>query len=284
MTEIVLDLLEAAFSLWNSMIGFAMKLLVQSPETFSAGKPWELIERIEPVFIAIGCNLTSILFLAGWANESLSFKEELRPENMLRMFLRLSITEALVVYSMPMIRVLFYSVGLLIKFIASDSSYQLAVTKEQENMIKDAEFWEGMILCIFLLIFIAFVFFACFFIVYTMFFRFLRILAMIPYGAVALSAYAGSGRITDVMVSYIKNLAAVLLEGISIVLSIEISNLFMMYGIQETVIKNLPSNFFTELTITKVLIQLLLNLFTIFFTVGAVKSARDWTGRMLGLG
>jgi len=279
MAESILNLLEFAFRLWNGMTKFALELLVQAPEEFSGGKPWELIKNLEPVFVAIGGSLTAVFFLAGWANESLSFKDDMRVENILRMFLRLSITEALVTYSMQIIQVLFRSVGVLVSYIGMDGSYELGVTEEQKEIIKQVGFFDGFLAFLVFVVLFLLVLACGFFLVYAVFFRFLRTLVMVPYGAVAMSTYAGSGRITDVMVSYLKSLASVLLEGVSIVLSIEISNLFMMYGMTSDVMQiasDLPA-------FLQVIIQLILDGCTILLTVGAVKSAKDWTGRMFGL-
>ena len=55
----ILDLLNVIFAFWNNQVSLVFALLGQSPTAFKDGKPWDVIEGLEPVFGTICRNQTS---------------------------------------------------------------------------------------------------------------------------------------------------------------------------------------------------------------------------------
>lgn len=53
----ILDLLNVIFAFWNNQVSLVFALLGQSPTAFKDGKPWDVIEGLEPVFVAVGSSL-----------------------------------------------------------------------------------------------------------------------------------------------------------------------------------------------------------------------------------
>ena len=45
----ILDLLNVIFAFWNNQVSLVFALLGQSPTAFKDGKPWDVIEGLEPV-------------------------------------------------------------------------------------------------------------------------------------------------------------------------------------------------------------------------------------------
>ena len=68
-------------------------MLGQSPTTFKGGSPWAAIEKINPVFVAVGSSLVVLFFVIGFCAESVDIKEDMRFETILRMLIRVGIAE-----------------------------------------------------------------------------------------------------------------------------------------------------------------------------------------------
>lgn len=64
--EAILALLEIVFGFWNSQVTLVFELLGQSPVGFKGGGPWGLVERVEPLFVALGSNLVVLFFVIGF--------------------------------------------------------------------------------------------------------------------------------------------------------------------------------------------------------------------------
>ena len=77
---VILDMLLMVFEAWNSMVDIVFGLLMASPENFKDGGPWQIIEEINPIFVAVGSSLVVIFFVIGFCSESIDVKEEMRLE------------------------------------------------------------------------------------------------------------------------------------------------------------------------------------------------------------
>ena len=57
---VICDLLISVFEAWNSLVDVVFGLLIASPEEFKDGGPWQIIEEINPIFVAVGSSLVVI--------------------------------------------------------------------------------------------------------------------------------------------------------------------------------------------------------------------------------
>ena len=80
----ILALLEIVFGFWNYEISLVFEMLGQSPVTFKGGGPWAAIQRVEPIFVAVGSSLVVLFFVIGFCSESVDVKDEMRFENMIQ--------------------------------------------------------------------------------------------------------------------------------------------------------------------------------------------------------
>ena len=71
---VILDLLEMVFGFWNNQEQLVFALLQESPTQFKDGGPWEVIESINPIFVAVGSSLVVLFFVIGFCSESVDVK------------------------------------------------------------------------------------------------------------------------------------------------------------------------------------------------------------------
>ena len=275
MGEVILDWLNLVFGFWNNQVGLIFDLLGQSPTAFKGGQPWAIIERIEPIFISVGCSLVVLFFVMGFCAESINVRDEMRFENILRMLMRLGIAEWLVVNNITFMKAFFRSVGNLVGLLGNTSGTDLSVAAEQAEIIKGLGFGQSLLFLI-IAVLLSFIIVVCgFFMLYTVYFRFLRIMLVVPFGALAYSTLGSSQGISQTATAYTKHFISVTLEAVTMVIAILICNVFINAG--------LPAFTGDYADWAKVLIYLCEMTFTVAITTGAVKGAQTLTSKMMGL-
>ena len=88
----ILALLEMVFGFWNNQVSLVFAMLGQSPTAFKGGGPWSAIEKINPLFVAVGSSLVVLFFVIGFCAESVDIKEDMRFETILIMLIRVGIS------------------------------------------------------------------------------------------------------------------------------------------------------------------------------------------------
>lgn len=273
--EVILDWLNMVFGFWNNQIGMIFSLLGESPITFKGGTAWEIVERVEPVFVSVGCSLVVLFFVIGFCAESINVRDEMRFENVLRMLIRLGIAEWLVVNNMTFMKSFFQMTGNLVRLLGTSTTTELVIAPEQAEIIRNLGFGQSILFLI-LAVLLSFIIVVCgFFMLYTVYFRFLRIMLVVPFGALAYATLGSSQGISQTALQYTKYFISVVLESVTMILAILICNAFINAG--------LPSFTGTYADWTKVLMYLGEMTFTVAVTTGAVKGAQSLTARMLGL-
>lgn len=273
--EVILDWLNMVFGFWNNQIGMIFSLLSESPTTFKGGAAWAIIERVEPIFISVGCSLVVLFFVIGFCAESINIRDEMRFENILRMLIRLGISEWLVVNNITFMKAFFQSIGNLVGLLGTSTSSELTIATEQAEIIKNLGFGQSILFLI-LAVLLSFIIIVCgFFMLYTVYFRFLRIMLVVPFGALAYSTLGSSQGISQTSLQYTKYFISVVLESVTMVLAILVCNAFISAG--------LPAFTGDYAEWAQVLMYLGEMTFTVAITTGAVKGAQTLTSRMLGL-
>lgn len=273
--EVILDWLNMVFGFWNNQISMIFSLLGQSPLTFKGGTAWAVVERVEPIFISVGCSLVVLFFVIGFCAESINIRDEMRFENILRMLMRLCIAEWLVVNNITFMKAFFQMVGNLVGLLGTSTTTELVIATEQAEIIQNLGFGQSILFLI-LSVLLSFIIVVCgFFMLYTVYFRFLRIMLVVPFGALAYATIGSSQGISQTALQYTKYFISVVLEAVTMILAILICNAFINAG--------LPSFTGEYADWTKVLMYLGEMTFTVAVTTGAVKGAQSLTARMLGL-
>ena len=172
----ILALLEMVFGFWNKQISLVFALLGQSPESFKGGGPWAAIEKINPVFVAVGSSLVVLFFVIGFCAESVDIKEDMRFETILRMLIRVGIAEWFVANNVTVMKAFFTTIGNIVNTMTPGSISTLKIDKAQADIIKDLEFGESLVMLIIASLLAVVIIICGFFIVYTVYFRFLKLL------------------------------------------------------------------------------------------------------------
>lgn len=271
----ILSLLEVVFEFWNFQVGLVFELLGESPDIFKGGTPWKLIMGIEPLFVAVGSSLVVLFFIMGFCAESISIREEMRFEVIVRMLLRISIAEWLVANNLMILKAFFTSIGNLVKRLGMTNIAAVSISETEADIIKNLDFAPSLIFMI-LTVFLSLIIIICsFFLLYTVYFRILRILVIIPFATIAFSTLAGNRAVSSTCVHYFKYFLSVVIEAVTMTLGILVCNSFIQGG--------LPAFTGNFADWAKTLIYLAEITFTISLTVGAVKGAQNLTSKVLGL-
>ncbi|NMC60791.1 MAG: hypothetical protein GYA51_15615 [Candidatus Methanofastidiosa archaeon] len=271
----ILALLQMVFGFWNSQISLVFSMLGQSPVDFKGGGPWSVIDGIEPIFVAVGSSLVVLFFVIGFCSESVDVREEMRFEVILRMLIRLGLSEWFVANNVTIMKMFFTSIGNLVNLLSAGNTMTLTIDSTQADIIKNLGFGASLVMLI-LTAFLSIIIIICgFFIIYTVYFRFLKILIIVPLGAIAFSTMGGNRTISNTVVTYCKYFLSVVFEAVTMALAIIICNAFVNAG--------LPSFTGSYADWAQTLIYLCEMTFTIAMTVGSVKGAQSLTSKAFGL-
>lgn len=273
--ETILALLEMVFAFWNNQVSLVFAMLGQSPTEFKGGGPWNAIAAVQPIFVAVGCSLVVLFFVIGFCSESVDVREEMRFEVILRMLIRLAISEWFVINSMTIMKAFFTSIGNWVKTLSSGSSATLKINSAEAEVIKNLGFGESLLMLILASLLAIIIIICGFFLIYTVYFRFLRLLIIVPIGAVAFSTMSGNRTVSHTAVTYCRYFLAVCFEAVTMALAIIVCNAFINAG--------LPTFTSTYAEWTKTLIYLCEMTFAIALTVGSVKGAQNLTSKVFGL-
>ena len=273
--ETILALLEMVFAFWNNQVSLVFAMLGQTPAEFKGGGPWNAIMSVQPIFVAVGSSLVVLFFVIGFCSESVDVREEMRFEVILRMLIRLAISEWFVINSITIMKAFFTSIGNWVKTLSSGSSATLKINGTEAEVIKNLGFGEGLLMLILASLLAIIIIICGFFLIYTVYFRFLRLLVIVPLGAVAFSTMSGNRTVSHTMVTYCRYFLAVCFEAVTMALAIIVCNAFINAG--------LPTFTSNYADWTKTLIYLCEMTFAIALTVGSVKGAQNLTSKVFGL-
>lgn len=271
----ILALLEIVFGFWNNQVSLVFAMLGQSPISFKGGGPWQVVERIEPIFVGVGSSLVVLFFVIGFCSESVDVREEMRFEVILRMLIRLGIAEWLVANNVTIMKAVFSTIGNLVNALSVGQYTTVSIDSAQAEVIKGLGFGESLIMLILAALLSVIVIICGFFMIYTVYFRFLKLLVIVPMGAIAFSTLAGNRNVAHTATSYAKHFLSVVFEAVTMALAIIICNAFISAG--------LPSFTGGYVDWAKTLIYLCEMTFTVALTVGSVKGAQSLTSKALGL-
>jgi hypothetical protein len=271
----ILTLLETAFGLWNDQVNTAVSILKQSPTEFKGGGPWQLVEKINPIFVALGSSLVVLFFVIGFCAESVDIREEMRLEVILRMLIRVGLAEWLVANNLTIMKTIFKSVGALVELIGIKEMEPLVIAESHKKVIRNLDFGESVIFLVIGVLLVAVALICGFFMLYTVYFRFLRIMVIAPLGALAFATTSGNRNVAHTALTYGRHVLGVILESVFMVLAMMVCNSFISSG--------LPGFTGNYADWAKTLIYLCEMVFSIALTVGAVKGSQQLVGKALGL-
>ena len=273
----VLENLEHALDTWNGKLAEIWRLISESPETFKGGGIWNVMVNINGALKAIGYALLVLFFLMGIMRQFNSFQELKRPEQALKVFIRIVLAKAAVTWGLDLMLAMFTIVqGSISKImIASGITGQGGAYLPQSmiDTIESCGFWESIPLWAGTLIGSLLVWILSFIMILTVYGRFFKLYIYVAIAPVPMSTFAGE-ETSHIGKAFLKSFAAVCLEGAIIVLACIIYSLFAASP---------PSVAAGASAVTQVWTYIGELLFNMLVLVGTIKLSDRVVREMMGL-
>lgn len=247
--------IQSGIDTWNAAIETVLDLLVISPVDFQEGVAWAYIDKIYPYMAIIAGSLLAVVMLYRMCKETMDIRQELGINALIKMFCTFIISEAVVLNSMYITKLLFRIAGGFVTVFGTVGYEPLTASAVLEET--ELGLLEGIVA---LLVCLAF-YIMSFLIIYTVFFRFFKIYLIVPLSVIAYSLLAGGQELTRSGLAYLKTLVTYTFEIVLIVLAINIGNRLGSVG--------------SLVLADNIVWQMLCPLFTVGLVVGAAMKAED---------
>lgn len=221
--------IQNALDTWNDKLSEIWELLTLSPKEFKDGTIWEVIKDINGAMQAIGYSLLVLFFAAGVIKTCGSFTEIKKPEHAFKLFIRFAVSKGVITYGRKLMLALYdIAQGVISKIMDTAGIEETEKTKLPKKMIEtieDVGFVDSIPLWAVTLIGSLFITILSFILIMTVYGRFFKLYMYTALAPVPLSAFAGEPT-QNIGKGFLKNYAAVCLEGAVILLACVIFSLF----------------------------------------------------------
>ena len=268
---------------FSGFINSAITVLQKSPSEWNSDG-WEFIlQNVNTVFIAFGCQLVVLFFLIGFLAESIDPRQDIRFETMIKALFKILLAEFLVCNSASIVTGLFQLVTSLTSGVTTNK-YQVPTWKIVDGQGTILDF--DTLLQSLGLVDLCFVLLAAFLymivmigagavVAYTAYMRFFKIMAIVPYGSLASATVSGNHTLNHTVMQFYKYVLSVVLEAVTIIVAIGLYTAIMGGTQFEVIVANEENQYILYAFINRALAALLL--------VGVVKGSGTLTQRVLGL-
>lgn len=222
--------LENSLTTWNDKLSEIWLLLTQSPTEFKGGAIWDIIVNIHGALQAIGLALLVLFFVSGVVKTCGSFAEIKRPEQVLKLFIRFGIAQAIVTYGLELMMAVFKIVQGIISTIMNNSglgNLDMVSTLPSEivTAIEECGFLESVPLWAVTIIGGLFITVLSFIMIMSVYGRFFKIYMYTAIAPIPLATAAGEPT-QNIAKSFAKSYCVVCLEGAVIILACVIFSIF----------------------------------------------------------
>ena len=284
--------LEGAFGIWNKVLAIVWGMLEDTPETIAGGSVLSSVQNIiEPIFVGVGTSLVIIFFFWGWIKNSMDIHDDMRLENVLKLFMRVAFAEFLVINNFRIMGWFFQSIGAAVRIIGGGfgisvndkgemTSGTLGANLDIQKMdtFKEAiknEFWFGLL--VFLVSLVAYLVIAALsvMLVLAVYSRFIKLFVVLPLGTLAFSTFAGDRETAHSSSAYFRYILGLALEAVAIGIALIVSGLLINSDIL-MLSKGATGISYILLYLFQICLQL-------GITVGTVRGAHELVSRTLGV-
>ena len=222
--------LENSLTTWNDKLSEIWLLVTQSPTEFKGGAIWDIIVNIHGALQAIGLALLVLFFVSGVVKTCGSFAEIKRPEQVLKLFIRFGIAQAIVTYGLELMMAVFKIVQGVISTIMNNSglgNLDMVSTLPSEiiTAIEECGFLESVPLWAVTIIGGLFITVLSFIMIMSVYGRFFKIYMYTAIAPIPLATAAGEPT-QNIAKSFAKSYCVVCLEGAVIILACVIFSVF----------------------------------------------------------
>ena len=242
-------------------------------------------KNVNNIFLGIGGVLVAIFFLMGFCADSVDIKQDFRIENILRMFIKLSIAEFFVVNALTLVQSLFgLATGIITKIKGKGLTFEYSVPKEVTDILSDplnhnVTGGTGAVMLVVLLIleivFLLITVGCGAMILLEAYQRFFKILMLVPYGTLASSTIAGNHMLAHSAESFWKYALCTIMDAVTMYMALALSAVVISSG-SLGLTKNQTGAMY-------VFAWMLESSFVCMLTLGMVKGAETVTQKALGV-
>lgn len=201
-------------AIYNAFAGASYNIISMDPQSAGGGAMWGLVENINNAFVPFAASFAVVLLLITFCSSSLDVKDNMRFETVLKLYIKISLVEFLVVNNLSILKnVMKICYGLL--KVAGLSQGAVAVDVSRYLKPEDCKDGAGT-LVILLLGFVLFMVcissgIALLFYAYK---RVFKLLLVIPFGSFAFATFAGRHEVNRTGVTYIKYVIGTFAEAV----------------------------------------------------------------------
>ena len=225
----VVQNLEKALTIWNDKLTEIWSLITQSPQSFRGGAIWNIVVNIHGGLQAVGYALLVLFFVIGVMKTCGSFAEVKRPEQALKLFVRIAIAKGVITYGMDLMLALIEIVQGVMSTILNSAGFgapsATVLPAEIVTAVEECGFFESIPLWAVTLIGGLLIWVLSFVMILSVYGRFFKLYMYTAIAPIPLSTFAGEPS-QNIGKSFIKAYAAVCLEGAIIVLACVIFSVF----------------------------------------------------------
>lgn len=218
MEDLIIDILNAGYYIWNVIADYILGVLVQSPEQFAGGSVWRTISlHIIPFFVLIASSAYTCFLMIGFFQEVSDLKQVKATDfgfTLVKWILGMEIIKN---FTKMVVGVL-QAAATMTGMVNQSTNIKFELSNEVEQSIRDAN-WLAQVglLIIVVVVFLIIVF--CSFSLLTLVYQyFIKLILMLPFGVLACSTLPI--RNMNMFSGFWKNLIAQALVGVGIVLGL----------------------------------------------------------------
>lgn len=271
-------------SVFSGFVDRAIQVLRQSPEEWNPDAWAFIMQKVNVVFVAFGCQLVVLFFLMGFLQDSVDARRDVRIETIIKALFKILVAEYLVTNSINIVTGLFSFIGDLTGGYAG-GTYAMPAWAVKDAAGETIEFntaLENMgggyflLTLIFALIYMIVMIGSGAMIVYTAYMRFFKVMVIVPYGAIASSTIAGNSAMSHTAMQFYKYVLGVVLEAVTVIVAIGVFSA-VAGGTQFEFIQSAAD------ADAAILLAFINRSLAALLLVGVVRGAGALTQRVLGL-
>lgn len=234
--ELMMNAAEAFISfgcvIWNFCCNLCLYILGNTPQNMKPDAYNYVVDSLYPIFLALGVSLMSLFFVIGFLKESIDIRQALTLENMIMLFVRLVLANAVMASILAWLPRMFNWAANLVTQVAGISRNSAATlgTLSPERLMEDVA--QSSILALFVGNIYMLVMAVCgFIILLTVYKRIFSLYLLLPMAPLALSTIAGGGGISHTAIAYMKNFLTICFECVVIAIILSIGGYFIGSGL-----------------------------------------------------
>lgn len=208
------SLVKAGTDMYNAFAKSSYNIISMNPQSAGGGSLWGLVENINNAFTPFAASFAVVLLLITFCSSSLDVKDNMRFETVLKIYLKISLVEFLVVHNMDILKnIMKICYGLL--QVAGLGGSAVTINVSSYLKVDDCKDGMGTFVILALALIMLMVLVTCgISLLFCAYKRVFKLLLVIPFGSFAFATFAGKHEVNRTGVTYIKYVIGTFAEAI----------------------------------------------------------------------